>query len=138
MTTTASLRQFLSEQLPGYMVPSAIMLVDALPLTPNRKVDLAALPDPPDEAYEAASVTGEAAPAGEREEAVAAIWREVLARDEVGADDHFFRIGGNSLSVMQVLAQLRKRHNARITVQEFLDRPTIRALARQLAVASDA
>jgi aryl carrier-like protein len=79
-----------------------------------------------------------AAPADEREETMAAIWREVLGRDDLSVHDNFFQLGGNSLAVMKVLARLWRRHRVRITVQAFFEQPTIRGLARQVKVGPDA
>jgi aryl carrier-like protein len=129
------LRQYLSERLPGYMVPEVIIELDALPLTPNRKVDVAALPDPPLTQVDSFS---SAHPADEKEASVAAVWREVLGRDDFGVEDDFFRLGGNSFAVMRVLAQLRQRYGARVAVQDFLCAPTVGALARRLEVVADA
>lgn len=135
--TTGHVRQYLSEELPSHMVPSIVVRLDALPLTPNRKIDVAALPEPPDDAYQALRGVV-AAPADDREETMAAIWREVLGRDDVNVCDNFFRLGGNSLAVMKVLVRLWKRHRVRITVQDFFEQPTIRGLARQVKVSPDA
>jgi aryl carrier-like protein len=135
--TTGRVRQYLSEELPSYMVPSIVVLLDALPLTASRKIDVAALPDLPDGAYQAPRAVV-AAPADEREETMAAIWREVLGRDDLSVHDNFFQLGGNSLAVMKVLARLWRRHRVRITVQAFFEQPTIRGLARQVKVGPDA
>jgi myxalamid-type nonribosomal peptide synthetase MxaA len=136
-TLVADLRRYLTERLPGHMVPTVIVTLEALPLTPNRKVDAAALPDPPDDAYTPRSEPVVDPPSDAGEEAVAAIWREVLGRDDIGACDNFFRTGGNSFAVMRVLSQIRSRLDARISVHEFFEEPTIRALARRVRAGCD-
>jgi aryl carrier-like protein len=123
----AHLRRYLEDRLPGHMVPAAIVEIDKIPLMPNQKVDLAALPDPPEEP--AAPVQAERVPPGDAVvEAVATIWQEVLGRGPFLADDNFFQVGGNSLAVMRVLTQLRRRLGATVTVHQFIQRPTIGAL----------
>jgi acyl carrier protein len=134
-TLAADLRDFLSQRLPGFMVPDVIIELDRLPLTPNRKVDRSALPDPVWMDVGGTS-TGDP-PVDEREATVAAAWREVLGRDDVGVGDNFFRLGGNSLAVMRILAKLHTVYGVRLSVQDFFHDPTIRALARRLEAVAD-
>ncbi|CPH82106.1 non-ribosomal peptide synthetase [Burkholderia pseudomallei] len=96
----AALRAQAAQHLPSYMVPSAYVRLDAWPLTPNGKLDRRALPAPADDAYARAEYE---APQGAKEEALAAIWRELLHVERVSRHDNFFELGGHSL-----LARLRR------------------------------
>src|SRR5205085_446835 len=87
-------RQFLKEKLPDYMVPSAVVVLEELPLSPNGKVDRRALPRP--ERSES-TVAGYAPPRTMTEEVVAGIWEDVLKLERAGVHDHFFEVGGDSL-----------------------------------------
>ncbi|MET3373126.1 amino acid adenylation domain-containing protein [Variovorax boronicumulans] len=100
-----TLRDGLAQVLPEYMVPSAITVLTALPLNANGKVDRAALPEP---VFAAAADTWEA-PQGAAEEAMAAVWAEVLGAPRVGRNDNFFELGGHSLLAMQLLERLRRQ-----------------------------
>ncbi|WP_410660540.1 amino acid adenylation domain-containing protein [Amycolatopsis sp. lyj-112] len=99
----ADLRKFASQRLPEFMVPSAFVLLDRLPLAPNGKLDRKALPEP--------EFTGGEyrAPSTEEEKTIAAVYAEVLGLDRVGADDDFFAIGGDSIRSIQVVTRARAR-----------------------------
>ncbi|MCX4692919.1 non-ribosomal peptide synthase/polyketide synthase [Streptomyces sp. NBC_01408] len=94
-----ALRQFVSETLPAYALPSAYVVLDELPLSPSGKVDRAALPAPHHEAS--------SAPSGYREELLCALFAEVLGLDSVGRDDRFFDLGGDSISSIQLIGRAR-------------------------------
>ncbi|WP_156745473.1 non-ribosomal peptide synthetase, partial [Mycobacterium sp. 1165178.9] len=98
----AALRTALAERLPAYMVPAAIVPIDALPLTPNGKLDTRALPAP---GYQ--DVGGYRAPTNAIEEKLADIYAQILRLDRVGVDDSFFELGGDSILSMQVVARAR-------------------------------
>jgi amino acid adenylation domain-containing protein len=104
--STGEVRAWLGERLPTYMVPRLFVVLDALPLTPNAKVDRRALPDPdqarPDVAQEFAP------PVGAVEELLAGIWGRVLDVDRVGRHDNFFDLGGDSIRSIQVLGEVRE------------------------------
>src|ERR1700737_3034570 len=97
----AGIRAALAERLPAYMIPAAVVVLEALPLTPNGKLDTRALPAPE---YTAGEYH---APAGAIEEILAGIYAQVLGLERVGVDDSFFDLGGDSISVMQVVARAR-------------------------------
>jgi amino acid adenylation domain-containing protein/non-ribosomal peptide synthase protein (TIGR01720 family) len=119
------LRAFTSERLPGYLVPSAFVVVDEIPLTPNGKVDRAALPAP-DRSRQARS--GYVAPKTAVEKSLAAIWGEVLGVDEVGSTDNFFELGGDSIVSLQVVSRARQV-GLPLTAQHMLRAQTIAELA---------
>ncbi|MEN4957725.1 syringomycin E biosynthesis non-ribosomal peptide synthetase SyrE, partial [Pseudomonas syringae] len=120
------LRSELLRHLPEYMVPSAFVQLDALPLTANGKLDRRALPAPGQDAL--ASKVYEA-PQGETEEAIAEIWKALLHLDQVGRNDGFLELGGHSLLAVQLLSRLRRKLGTRITLRELFDAPTVRGLA---------
>jgi len=125
---TAALRERLGEALPDYMVPGVLMVLDALPLNANGKVDRKALPAPEfnsDRAYEA--------PQGEVEQALAAIWAEVLQVDKVGIHDNFFDLGGHSLLLVRVHRLLEDRLRATVPLVHLFKYPTVGSLARWMA-----
>ncbi|TCK33795.1 amino acid adenylation domain-containing protein [Paraburkholderia sp. BL8N3] len=124
--TPAGLRTQLAAQLPDYMVPNAFVALDAFPLTPNGKLDRRALP-----ASEASAVVMQAyaAPQGETERAIAAIWQDLLGLERVGRHDSFLELGGHSLLALQLASRLRKVLDAEVTLRELLDRPMLADLA---------
>ena len=97
----AEIRAQLAERLPAYMIPAAVVVIDALPLTPNGKLDTRALPAP-----EYRDVDRYRAPANAVEEVLAGIYAQVLGLERVGVDDSFFELGGDSLSGMRVIAAI--------------------------------
>jgi amino acid adenylation domain-containing protein len=120
------LRKYLRESLPEYMIPSAIVVVDEWPLSPNGKLDRAKLPAPEAFAY---AVRSYEAPQGGMEEIVAAIWREILQADQVGRHDNFFALGGHSLRAVQVVARLRAYMEIDVPLRMLFERPTLTAFA---------
>ncbi|WP_082973810.1 non-ribosomal peptide synthetase, partial [Mycobacterium sp. E1386] len=122
----AHLRAVLGERLPAYMVPAAIVAVDAIPLTVNGKLDARALPAPDyrDAAYRA--------PATPTEEILAGIYTQVLGVDRVGVDDSFFDLGGDSLAAMRLIAAVNAGLNAHLGVRSLFEAPTIHQLAPRL------
>ncbi len=101
----SDVRAFLAPSLPDYMAPSALVTLDALPLTPNRKVDRKALPNPEGEVAAAVEYV---APRDPHEALLARVWSEALQREKVGIYDNFFDIGGHSLLAMEVVAKLER------------------------------
>ncbi|HET7461859.1 MAG TPA: amino acid adenylation domain-containing protein, partial [Longimicrobium sp.] len=127
------LRAHLSERLPEYMVPAAYVRLEALPLTPNGKVDRKALPAPEGDAFPA---RGYEAPSGRTEEAVAAIWAELLGAERVGRRDHFFELGGHSLLAVRVVSRVRQALGAEVAPRDVFERPVLADFARGLETAA--
>ncbi|MFF0388256.1 amino acid adenylation domain-containing protein [Kitasatospora sp. NPDC004615] len=121
------LKEHLRAALPEHLVPARVVRLDALPVTPNGKLDRRALPLPAD------TFTGPeyTAPSGATEQRLAGIWGEVLGLERVGAHDSFFALGGNSIHFVSVLARSR-RHGLEFTFQEFFQHPTVAELAALL------
>ncbi|MFN3539189.1 MAG: non-ribosomal peptide synthase/polyketide synthase, partial [Rhodococcus sp. (in: high G+C Gram-positive bacteria)] len=118
------IRRALAERLPSYMVPSAFVILDALPRNANGKLDRQALPEPQ---FETAEFR---APTNPVEEAVAAVFAEVLSVERVGLDDDFFAIGGNSLIATQVVSRLGAALDTQVPVRSIFESPTVQTLAR--------
>ena len=128
----AALRIELAQHLADYMVPGAFVMLDAFPLTPNGKVDRKALPAPD----RAAVVTrAYAAPEGVVEEAIAAIWQELLKLERVGRHDTFFELGGTSLLATQFVARLRDAIGVNVPLINVFKTPELAALAEAVVVA---
>ncbi|RKH11913.1 amino acid adenylation domain-containing protein, partial [Corallococcus sp. CA053C] len=127
--TLDALRLFLTGVLPAFMMPAALVVLDALPLTPNGKVDRRALPEPGGERPRLAVAF--AAPRTPREEILAAVWADVLGLESVGSDDNFFALGGDSLRSIQIVAKCRAR-GLPLSIGELLEHPTVRELAERL------
>ncbi|MBV8786757.1 MAG: amino acid adenylation domain-containing protein, partial [Mycobacterium sp.] len=118
------LRTALADRLPGYMVPAAIVALDAMPLTINGKLNTPALPAP-----EYQDATRYRAPSGATEEILAGIYAQVLGLERVGVDDSFFDLGGDSLSAMRLVAAINTELNTNLSVRTVFEAPTIAALA---------
>ncbi|CAJ7192562.1 non-ribosomal peptide synthetase [Burkholderia pseudomallei] len=124
-----ALRAQAAQHLPSYMVPSAYVRLDAWPLTPNGKLDRRALPAPADDAYARAEYE---APRGAKEEALAAIWRELLHVERVSRHDNFFELGGHSLLAVQLVSRLRQALSVEVALGTVFDAPVLSALASRL------
>jgi acyl carrier protein len=125
------LRAYLKERLPEYMVPSAFVLLEKLPLTSSGKLDRAALPDPEVSRPEIDSLFLE--PRSEVEQKIAAIWREALQLEKVGVNDSFFDLGGHSLLMVRVHGLLRASFGRSIPLVELFAHPTISSMATYLS-----
>ncbi|MEO1630146.1 MAG: phosphopantetheine-binding protein, partial [Bacteroidota bacterium] len=121
-------RQWLRQRLPAYLIPDVIVPIEALPQTPSGKLDVAKLPVPGTEravAYEA--------PASGLEHRIAAIWEELLERDQVGRYDNFFDIGGHSLLAVRMHRRLQDELGVALEIVDLFQYPTVHALASSLA-----
>ncbi|MBX9762632.1 MAG: amino acid adenylation domain-containing protein [Pseudomonadaceae bacterium] len=122
----SAIKQQLAAQLPDYMLPAQLMQLDNLPLTPARKLDRAALPEPQ---WQSADYQ---APQGNNEQTLAAIWQQVLGVERVGRSDHFFELGGHSLLATQVVSRLRAEHGLALPLKAMFEAPLLAACAAQL------
>jgi len=121
------LQQFVKTKLPDYMVPSAFVVLDKFPLTPNGKINRKALPPPVAERPEAKH--GFTPPRTPTEESLAKIWRELLGQSVIGIDDNFFETGGHSLLAMQMMARVRNEFQAELSLRNIFEAPTIAEMA---------
>jgi acyl carrier protein len=113
------------------MIPSAFVFLDAFPLTTSGKVDRLALPVPDEALPQSRQI--EAAPRTGMEQAVAAIWQDVLHVEPIGADDNFFDIGGHSLLAMQVHSWLQEKLQIEVSMIDLFRHPTVRSLVDFIA-----
>jgi hypothetical protein len=127
-TSMDGLLELLRDRLPAHLVPTALVAMDALPVTENGKLDVAALPDP--------AVVGEGAerarPTTDTERTVLAAWQEVLGVPELGVHDDFFLLGGHSIKAGQVMTRIRAALGIPAPLRLIFDNPTVATLARVL------
>ncbi|MBV8123374.1 MAG: amino acid adenylation domain-containing protein, partial [Paucibacter sp.] len=133
--SAASLRAHLATHLPEYMLPSAYVRLDALPLTSNGKLDRRALPQP--DGASSASREYEA-PRGPVEEAVAQVWRDLLKVDRIGRGDHFFQLGGHSLMAVQLASRLRDAIGIELALRDLFAHPVLADFAAHAGQAAHA
>jgi amino acid adenylation domain-containing protein len=129
---TTELRAFLAAKLPPYMLPSGFVLLDILPLSPNGKLDRAALPAP--EAVDARNSAAPVSPQTEMELKIADVWRRVLGLKQVSVKDNFFDVGGDSLQLLEAHAELQKVITSDLSLTDLFEYSTISALAQHLTV----
>ena len=120
----------LGKQLPDYMIPSAFVFLDALPMTPNGKVDRNALPAP--DSRRPASGSPYVAPRDAVEQVVAGIWAEALGLDQVGVFDDFFALGGHSLLSTRIVARIKEAFAVEVPLHRIFSDPTVAALSAAL------
>ncbi|MDB9425330.1 amino acid adenylation domain-containing protein [Microcystis aeruginosa CS-564/01] len=123
---TQSLREFVKRQLPDYMIPAYWLVLEKLPLTSNGKINRRALPLPDPELHRSVDYV---APDNPTQEAIAAIFSQVLKLEKVGIDDNFFEIGGNSLQATQVISRLRESFSLELPLRRLFEQPTVADLA---------
>jgi amino acid adenylation domain-containing protein len=128
---SAELREFVRGRLPEYMVPTAVVTLDALPLTPNGKLDVRALPRPDTAGPVAGGATG-GEPRTDLEREIATVWMEILHLDRVGVQDNFFERGGHSLLGVQVMVKIRERLGVELSLGALFEAPTIEQLATRI------
>lgn len=126
---TSHLRENLRTYLPPYMVPAAVVILETLPLTPNGKVDRKKLPQVKPSYGDR---TPFVAPQNQLENDLASIWRDLVGHDQIGANDNFFDVGGNSLLMVQLQNQIRTRLHIDVPLVTLLERPTIGSLAEHV------
>ena len=127
----SQLRNNLKERLPEYMVPSAFVLLEALPLTPSGKVDRRSLPAP--DWLQRNQEHSYVAPRTPIEEMISGIWAQVLGVKQVGVDDNFFEVGGHSLSATQLISRLRNVFQIELPLRHIFEYPTVASLGKAIA-----
>ncbi|MBC7628775.1 non-ribosomal peptide synthetase, partial [Ferruginibacter sp.] len=132
--STHNVEQYLQAALPDYMVPSAIIELDEMPLMINGKIDKKALPDPD---MQQNTSTGFVAPDTEAEQKMAAIWCNILEEEIIGVHDDFFALGGHSLLAVRLISAIRKEFKIEIPISHVFDFPTIALLAAELNTQTD-
>ncbi len=130
--TTSDLQYHLKQTLPDYMVPSAFVVLDKLPLLPNGKVDRKALPVPADDVRPALAAAY-VQPHTQLERTIATLWQQALGLSQVGIHDNFFELGGHSLQLSQVHRQMQTQLQRDIPLVVLFQYPTIHLLAKHLA-----
>jgi amino acid adenylation domain-containing protein len=128
--TTSSLRDILRTHLPDYMIPTTFVLLEGLPLTPNGKVDRAVLPAP--DATNTVREEAIALPSTPTEERLTKIVAPLLGLEQVGIDENFFLIGGNSLMGTQIIAQVADTFGVDLSLHTLFDAPTVRELSSEI------
>lgn len=126
----AQLRTYLKQQLPDYMLPLTFVVLDSFPLTPNGKVDRVALPSPSSD--RPLLSTKFVAPQTPLEQELASLWSKVLEIDEIGVNDRFLDLGGDSLRLIQLTSQIEALYSVSISIADFFEVPTISGLLCQI------
>jgi tyrocidine synthetase-3 len=126
-------KEYLSQKLPSYMVPSFVIELDKIPVTANGKVDRKALPQPDQVAQQGEHV----APTTELEKQLVAIWQDVLGVERVGVTDHFFELGGHSLKAILLVSQIEERMKQKVAISSVFQYPTIREFAQAVLQAEE-
>ncbi|MEO6193537.1 MAG: amino acid adenylation domain-containing protein, partial [Thermoanaerobaculia bacterium] len=124
------LRAFLEARLPAYMMPSAFVLLDALPITPNGKIDRRRLPAPGGSPESGRSLV---AARNATEERLLAIWKELLGVDRIGVEDDFFALGGHSLLATQAISRVRQAFGVELPLRTFFEAPSVASVAAEIS-----
>jgi len=125
----ADLRDYLSQKLPIYMVPSYFVFIDNIPFTPNGKIDRSALPEP-----DSISLDGYIPPGDEIEETLVEIWSEILGieKDKIGIEHNFFHLGGNSLQLIGLVSKINNRFGIELPVTQIYENPIIKHISKNI------
>ncbi|MEV4118622.1 amino acid adenylation domain-containing protein [Micromonospora sp. NPDC049645] len=129
----AALRKEAARTLPGYMVPAAVLVMDALPLTVSGKLDRLALPAP-----DFGAAAGSQEPATPQEAVLCELFAQVLGIDRVGVEDNFFDLGGHSLMATRLISRVRSALGVELDIRVVFENPTVQSLARSLMEAGSA
>jgi acyl carrier protein len=127
---TKELREFIRNKLPDYMIPTAFVMLESLPLNSHGKVDRGALPAP--DGLRPELDTSYVVPRTEAERNIAEVWQEVLRLESVGIFDNFFDLGGHSLLMIQIHDKLREKFKFEVSMVELFEYPSINSLAEHL------
>ena len=130
-----SLREFLRLYLPSYMIPAYFVKLESIPHTPSGKIDVRSLPKPDITDSKLRSTFIE--PKGETEIIIADVWKEILKRENLSAEDNFFEIGGNSIKAIQVMSKVQKRLGKNTYLNLIFQKPTIRQMAETILDTDD-
>jgi tyrocidine synthetase-3 len=125
--SVGEIRKYLGQILPDYMIPSAFVQLETMPLTPNGKIDRKALPQPEERI---GTGTEYLAPRNKREETLVKIWQDVLGIEKVGIEDNFFELGGHSLKTITLVARIHKEFGVEVSLQDVFKSQTIQELSK--------
>ena len=125
--TKSDYHNWLSDKLPFYMVPAFFEPIDSIPLNPNGKVDITALPEPV--SSRPVLNTSYLAPENELEQKISLIWQDILKLDKLGMNDNFFELGGNSILITQMHRRIKEELSSGLSLVEMFKYPTIKLLA---------
>jgi amino acid adenylation domain-containing protein len=123
------IREYLKQKLPDYMIPSAFVVLESFPLTPNGKIDHRVLPAVDFSATQSSYV----APRSPTEEIIAQIWSQVLKVETIGMNDNFFELGGNSLLATQIISRIRQTFSLEMSLRLLFEYPTIAQISEQIS-----
>jgi len=121
-------QDYLSRELPEYMIPSHIIHLQDIPLTPNGKIDRKSLPEPKSILFEETIEE----PQNEKERKLVEIWRDVLGVEKIGVNHNFFELGGHSLKAIKIISRIHQEMDIHLSIDKLFEIPTIKGLARHL------
>ena len=127
--TVVELREYLSKEMPDFMIPSCFVQLEKMPLNRNGKIDRKALPEPDGKLNTGMKYE---APTNESEHKLVEIWREVLGIENIGINDHFFELGGHSLKATTLVSKIHQRFQVELPLREVFQNPTIKELAQRI------
>lgn len=128
------LKEYLSRELPDYMIPRYFISLEKMPVTPSGKINRRRLPEPTEMI---ASESEYVAPTNEVEKKLVAIWQDVLAVEKIGINDNFIELGGHSLLVISILSKIHREFNVELQLGDVFNNPTIKEMAELVAVTEE-